>query len=118
MTKLGVVLEHRLALIQMRVFISHGVNCLLAAFDRMAGVLGLHLDFFSEGCSMQMNGIFLNNGVFLNKGVREMLEREDFCAKNMVFPKAYIDLVTGVQNDANITGAQRMYSDTVSKVVS
>lgn len=41
---------------QMRVSILHGINSLLVAIDREAGVPGIHADFSIKGCSMQLNG--------------------------------------------------------------
>lgn len=51
------------------VSILRGVYSLLAAFEREAGVTGPHVNFFCKGCSMMLNGLFLNSSVV------EMLEK-------------------------------------------
>lgn len=58
----------------------HGVNSLHTAVDWEAGVPGLHIDISSNGCCMQLNGIFQKSGI------GQMLKGKDCCALNMIFP--------------------------------
>lgn len=68
MAKSGAILEQRQSLKQIRVSILCGVKFLLAATDREAGILGLHVNVSSKGCFVQWNGLFPNGDV------RTMLE--------------------------------------------
>lgn len=113
-TKLSGAERQRQPLNRMRVSILCGANFLLAANDRGASAAGLHVDFPSKSCFMQFNGRFLNNGV------REILERKNYHAVDIILSitDAYIDRATGFQNVASKTGVHRMYADIVSKVVS
>lgn len=92
----------------------HALNFLLASIDGDTGVLGLHIDFSSKACSMQLNGRVINFGV------RGFLEGEDYRAVGMSFPSigALIDRTTKFQNEVTMTGVHRTYFDILFKVVS
>lgn len=98
----------------MRVFILRGVSSMLAAVERDASVLVLHVDFSSKNCSMRLNGFYLNSVV------RRMLVGNKYRAADMVFTiiGAYTERAAGFQNDANMTGVYHIYSVMLSKVVS
>lgn len=98
----------------MRVSILRDVNSLLAASERDAGIAGLVADFSSKSCCT------LSNGLFLNSDVSRVLKGKDYRAMDLVFliTEIYIDRATALQKDANRTGFHRLYSDTMSKVVS
>lgn len=114
MTKPCNVDWQRQSLSWMRVSILYDLNSLLAAIERKAGVIGLHVEISGKGCSTQLNDLFLNSCV------RVVLEGKGHRPKNVVFPIiwAYIDCATGFRNDANRTGAHRMYYDLMFKVLS
>lgn len=113
-TKLGEVIEQRQPLKRMKATMPHGVNSLLLAFDREAGVPGLRVDISCNSRSMQLNGLFLNSGVF------GTLQGKAYRTLDMVLSiiEAYIDRVTGFRNDTSMTCVNRMYSDIVFKVLS
>lgn len=106
--------KQRKPLSRMRSSILLGMKFFLVVIDWNAGVSGLHEDFSSKGCSMQLNILFLN------RGVRGMLGWKDYLAVDILFLiiGVYIDCATVFQNDANMAGVHSVYSEVVSKVVS
>lgn len=81
-------------------------NALLAAIENQFGAPGFHVDFSTKEKSQQLNGLFLNNTI------RGMLEGKDFKCLDMVFPfvAAYIDRVTGYQDNAPLTDICTSYT--------
>lgn len=77
-----------------------GLNSMRAAMLGNGGVPGLRETLSSKDCSMQLENLFLNSGV------REMLERNEYCAVYIIFSiiGSCIDHATRYQNDANMTG--------------
>lgn len=68
MMKPSVVIEQKQPLSPMRISILRGVAFLLAVTHWDTGVSGIHADFSSDGCSMQLDDHFQN------KSVRGMIE--------------------------------------------
>lgn len=95
MTKPYGVGRQRKPLIQIKLFILRGVNSLLTAIDRDAGVPALHVGFSNQGCSVHYNALFLNSGL------RRVLEGDDYCAVDIVFPM--IGPVSTAQPDFEMT---------------
>lgn len=102
----------RQPLSQISVSILRGLNLLLAAVEREAGVPGLHMDFSRKSCSLQLNVVFLMSGV------RGMIERKDYRAVDTLFTilEAYTDRASQFQNGADMTRVYRMYSVVVFNV--
>jgi len=73
---------------------------------------GLHFDFSTKDCSKQLNGIFTNDGL---KG---MLEGKDYRNLDYVFPfvTAFIDKITGQNNNPELTEINIIYTDIVNEL--
>lgn len=98
----------------MRLSIPRGPDSLLVAIDREVDVPGLRADFSSNGFSMLLSCLSLNNSV------RKMFVGKDYRAVDMLFSiiEAYYDRATEFQTDTYMAGIHHIYFSSVSKVVS
>lgn len=114
MTKHGDVQYQRQPVRKLENSILHGLNSLFTGIKQGADEPGQHIDDSSKGCSIQLNGLFLNCGV------RGRHEGKDCHVVDMIslIIGVYINRPTGFKNCASMTAVYRIYYDTMLQVVS